>query len=178
MTARFSPLLHPHSGAGTNVSLSPSGPGRGNKSRIKIPLRPTWAICGAEPFLVPFAVRSPQHEGGDAAGRAASDREQRLPALALRYVKCHHPPSFRLLVKKPSWDKRPGGTRAVYTALASNLGLLRAHRLVDTCKNKRPHFLLHYFTKIEKILWREYDPFRRKHSPSKENEHVFPPTEG
>lgn len=100
------------------------------------------------PLCCVVAPASPYHKGGDTAGRGASDGEQRLQALAPRQVKCHHLPSSRLLVKKPSWDKRPGGTRAIYTALASSLGLLRAHRLLDMCKNQRPHFLIYYFTKI------------------------------
>lgn len=53
VTARFSPLLHPRGGAGTNVSLSTSNPGRGNKSRIKIPLWPAWLFAVQRGSLSP-----------------------------------------------------------------------------------------------------------------------------
>lgn len=148
VTAHF--CLPLRSSAATNVKcLSSSSLGRKqtpNKKSFMTHTSYLWCRAVAGPLSSAVTPELPQHEGGDAVGRATSDREQRLPVLALRCVK-HH----QLCWKNP-WDKWPAGTRAIDTALASNRSLLRAHSLFDTYKKQRPHFLLfYYFIKIGKI---------------------------
>lgn len=60
------------------------------------------AIRRAEPFLVPSAVRSPQREGGDAAGGAEA------ASAASEIVKCHQPSQLsafgeKALVGQETW---------------------------------------------------------------------------
>lgn len=150
VTASF--YLGLHTSAATNVKcLSPSNLGRKqtpNKNCFMTHRSYLW--CRAAPGPLSSAVTPvlPQHEGGDAVGRASSAREQGLPVLALRCVKHHHALSSRLCWNN-LWDKGPGGSRAIDMALASNLGLLRAHCWVHA---KTRHFLLfYYFNKIKII---------------------------
>lgn len=103
VTARF--YLHLHSGAATNVKcLSPSNLGRKQiPNRNSFMTHTSYLWCRAVPGPLSSAVTPvlPQHEGGDAVGRAASGREQGLPALALRCVKHHRALSSRLCWKNP-----------------------------------------------------------------------------
>lgn len=98
VTAHF--CLPLHSSAATNVKcLSSSSLGRKqtpNKKSFMTHTSYLWCRAVAAPLSSAVTPELPQHEGGDAVGRATSDREQRLPVLALRCVK-HH----QLCWKKP-----------------------------------------------------------------------------
>lgn len=127
----------------------------GNKSQIGIPSWPTQAICGAELFLVPSAVQSHQYCPSMREGM----RWEEQPVAGSRGCQRWLWDVWNIIVlwalgfaEKTPWDKWPSGTRTIDMAFASNLGLLRAHGLLDTCKKQRPHFLVFYYcTKIGKI---------------------------
>lgn len=129
-----------------------------------------WCRAVPSPLSSAGTPVLPQHEGGDAVGRANSDKEQGVPVPALGCAKCHRALSSRLCWKTP-WDKWPGGTRASDMALASNPGLLRAHCWIHA-KYKGHIFYCFIISLKLKIFRLECNIILL------ENEHLFPPAEG
>lgn len=102
VTARF--YLPLHSSAAANVKcLSPSNLGRKQiPTKNSLMTHTSYLWCRAVPGPLSSAVTPvlPQHEGGDAAGRATSDREQGLPALPLGLCETSSCSELLALLKK------------------------------------------------------------------------------